>query len=402
MTQTLALLLDAYRELNSKKLFWITLGLSGLVVAVFAGIGVSKNGMTVFFWTIPIPGINTTTLPPETFYKLAFVQFGIGFWLAWIATILALVSTAPIFPDFLAGGAIELVLSKPIGRLRLFLTKYGAGLLFVMLQVAVFALACFLVIGLRGGVWDWRIFLAIPIVLCFFSYLFGVCVLLGMVTRSTIASLLGTLLFWFFLFMLNSAEMVTLTFREREALQVSTLTARIERMEAGTSKELDKRAAAESPAPPEGEPAPPAQPPKVYTQAELDTANPMLPGARRRLSDAKGNSSTLAAWNRGLFLAKTGLPKTAETVEVLRRSLLTKEEMKKFRVGDESADAPANNRRSRNRSNDDEIDMEDPELAGRIQDVIDQRSLWWVIGTSLGFEGIVLLIAGWIFVRRDF
>ena len=33
MMQTLALFLDGYRELNAKKLFWITLGISALVVA---------------------------------------------------------------------------------------------------------------------------------------------------------------------------------------------------------------------------------------------------------------------------------------------------------------------------------------------------------------------------------
>ena len=30
------------------------------------------------------------------------------------------------------------------------------------------------------------------------------------------------------------------------------------------------------------------------------------------------------------------------------------------------------------------------------------RSAWWSIGTSLGFEAIMLAIACWIFIRRDF
>ena len=34
MTQTCAIFLEAYRSLNSKKLFWIVLILSGLVVSV--------------------------------------------------------------------------------------------------------------------------------------------------------------------------------------------------------------------------------------------------------------------------------------------------------------------------------------------------------------------------------
>ena len=36
MRQTLALLIDAYRDLNSRKLFWITLIISGFVIIAFA------------------------------------------------------------------------------------------------------------------------------------------------------------------------------------------------------------------------------------------------------------------------------------------------------------------------------------------------------------------------------
>ena len=36
MSQTLAILHDGYREINSRKMFWVSLILSGLVVASFA------------------------------------------------------------------------------------------------------------------------------------------------------------------------------------------------------------------------------------------------------------------------------------------------------------------------------------------------------------------------------
>src|SRR4051812_24109175 len=104
MTQTLALLLDAYRELNSKKLFWITLALSGVMVVIFAAVGIDQRSMTFFSWHIPIPGLNARTLPPPVFYMTAFSKWGVGFWLSWIASILALISTAGIVPDFISGG----------------------------------------------------------------------------------------------------------------------------------------------------------------------------------------------------------------------------------------------------------------------------------------------------------
>ncbi|NRA58263.1 MAG: hypothetical protein HRU13_09155, partial [Phycisphaerales bacterium] len=43
--QTLALMIDAYRELCAKKLFWITMILSTIVVAAFAMVGINETGL---------------------------------------------------------------------------------------------------------------------------------------------------------------------------------------------------------------------------------------------------------------------------------------------------------------------------------------------------------------------
>ena len=42
MTAFIAMLVDAYRHLNSKKLFWITLGLSGVIVVFY-----NQNGKII-------------------------------------------------------------------------------------------------------------------------------------------------------------------------------------------------------------------------------------------------------------------------------------------------------------------------------------------------------------------
>ena len=66
--------------------------------------------------------------PPAVFYKQMFVSAGIGFWLSWLATNLALISTAGVFPRLSESGMIDMFVSKPISRLRLFVTEYLAGL----------------------------------------------------------------------------------------------------------------------------------------------------------------------------------------------------------------------------------------------------------------------------------
>ena len=230
MGQTIALFVDAYRELNARKLFWISLALSGLVVLAFAAVGVKENALTILWFQLDLP-LGQMGVTPEVFYKMLFLQLGIAFWLSWLVTILALVTTAGIIPEFISSGSIDLALSKPIGRVRLFLTKYATGLLFVGLQVTVFTLASFLVLGLRAGAWEPSLLLAIPVVVIFFSYLYAICVLIGLLTRSTMAALLLTLLVWFVFFALNSADALLLTFKHAKQAQVESVQRNVDRDE---------------------------------------------------------------------------------------------------------------------------------------------------------------------------
>src|SRR5436853_530300 len=114
MTMTAALILDAYRELNARKLFWISLFLSGVVVAAFGTVGINARGWSVLWFDVPSI-VNTSVVTPEAFFKLVFSNFGVDWWLNCLAIVLALISTAGIFPDFIAGGSIDLYLSRPIG-----------------------------------------------------------------------------------------------------------------------------------------------------------------------------------------------------------------------------------------------------------------------------------------------
>lgn len=382
MTQTLAIFIDAYRELNAKRLFWITMVLSGVVVAAFALVGITDTGLHVIVWDLPMQGINAKVFPPDTFYKLMYVNLGIGFWLGWLASILALVSTAGIMPDFISAGAIDLMLSKPIGRLRLFLTKYATGLLFVALQVSVFSVASFLVLGLKGGTWEPRVLLAIPIVTIFFSYLYCICALLGMITRSTIAALLLTLLAWFFMFGIGLTENIMLGGQKMLDGEIASLNRSIERNEAAIDRlkargdEIDFATASA-----------PLQQLLDKDQAELARNN----RTKRNLDIA----------HRITMGVKTALPKTTETIDLLERWMvdmqdlpgMNREQNETVRV---EMNAGGGDRRGpRNRGNEAEVQRE-------MLEELRSRSVWWVVGTSLAFEAVVLLIAAWIFCRRDY
>lgn len=375
--QTLALFLDAYRELNARKLFWIVLIISGIVVAAFGAVGYDEEtGLYIFHWSIGFEEL-TRIMSAEDFYKLLFVNFGISIWLAWIATILALVSTASIYPDLVAGGSIDLLLSKPIGRMRLFLTKYATGLLFVALQVTVFTVACFFVIGWRGGSWEFGLFIAIPVMVVFFSYIFAVCALFGIMTRSTIAALLLTLLVWFLIFGVHLTELQAMTVKHYRDVEIEFDEREVERLENRI----------------------------VSLNSDMETLGDDAEARDQKLFALKGVESDLDRVTQGLavkrdgldsvkrfqtimFASKTVLPKTAETIELLNRWLVDSAGL--FELGEEE-----NGQGSRG-------SRVERETQKRVAEEISQRPLWWVIATSLGFEAFVLALAGWIFCRRDY
>jgi ABC-type transport system involved in multi-copper enzyme maturation permease subunit len=399
--QTLALFVDAYRELNARKLFWITLGISLLVVVAFAGIGLNARGFTLFWWTIPHDLLNSRTIEPRLLYKFAFANFAIPIWLAWIATILALVSTASLIPDFVQGGAIELAVSKPISRARLILTKFITGLSFAALQVTVFTVACFIVIGIRGESWEWTIFLAIPIMVLFFSYLYAVCALLGLLTRSTIASLLLTLLFWFIVFGVNAAEVSLLQGREMQALRITQIEARIESLKAqqerqqqAVSQQEESTGGVGGDGEGGGAPANAASLRAAGAALASQTTQLSLERRHKQLDDARLWHTRLTRWQRWAFWGKTLLPKTSETIGLLDRYLLTRSELDKLRRTNQD---PAIRY-----DDEDDIRVSGRAVERRTSEELRSRTLAWVLGTSIAFEGAVLLALIGLFRRRDF
>lgn len=377
MTAFLAMVLDAYRELNAKKLFWITLGLSGMVVIAFGSIGFNEQGMSMFYglWQIDSEFVNSTTPWSRTLYVGIFSDFIVGLWLSWIAIILALISTCTIFPDFLADGAIDLVLSKPLHRVTLFAMKFGMSLMFVVLQVMVFCVGIFLCVGLRIGEWNWMIFAAVPVVTVVYSYIFAVCVLAGVLTRSAITALLLTLMFWSSLFGMQTSQSMLLQYRIRFEIETANAERRIE--------QLETRLAA----------------------IEPDSNDPGNAFARvdfqRRLEEARvdressiDGGAKLAPWHIPIRVITAVLPKTQPTVGLLSRWLKDSEG---FSIAGMMRGDMTGQRTSSLMP-----DPTDVEVTHRLEKKLEAYSGWYIIGTSLAFEALVLAAACIVFVRRDY
>jgi ABC-type transport system involved in multi-copper enzyme maturation permease subunit len=383
MTKTIALFIDSYRELNARRLFWIALVINVVAVMFCGALGIKDGTLTLFAWKTPIDPDFLRFINPAEFYKGLFTYFGVSIWLTWAATILALVSTTSIFPDFLAGGSIDIYLSKPISRLWLFIMKYLGGMIFVALQVTVFAIGGFLVLGLRANDWEPTVFLAIPLVVSVFSFLYCFCVLLGVITRSAIASLLITLLIWLGLFGTQTAESLLLEAATVHQLKIHTLERQL-----GQVTDVA---------------------PRSHRSNRFDLTHPrsyasMMPFGigqeskaqmERELADLKADK-TIERYHEIALVSVTVLPKTEVAVDLLRKVLL-KDESKV--VDDQSNASPdfQDDLQMRHMSPDQRDYLQHEILKAK-----DSRSVAWSLGTSFLSEILIVGIAAGLFVRRDF
>ena len=379
LRQTLAILHDAYREMNSKKMFWICLLLSGFAMACFAVVAVTETGLTFAGRDFASPYVAVTSQ-----YKFLFRYVIIEYWLTWGMLILAIISTAGIFPDFLSGGSIELFISKPISRLRLFFTKYLCGMLFVLLQVTIFAIVAFVVVGVRGTMWEPRLFLAIPIVLCMFSYLYALSILFGVLSRSTVASLLLTILIWALIGGAHFGEVRLLAMKNLKQRRVELLDRQLKAV----------------PTKPTTASSPSRGSMMDAMRKAFATGRPVAPtpALRERLQSTRNEAANdlhfWTFWHKVAMPLHLIAPKTSDTSDLLLHQLLTTDEFMQMTQGQPEDMAEQFGNQG--------IDPDLWRLNNEVESIRRGRTVQTTIGTSLIFEGIIVGIAAWIFCRRDF
>ncbi len=205
--QLWAIILDGFREALDRKIFWVLIGLSTMIALAMISISFEEDKITFFFGMADAETgrFNPLSALGRSNVVGLVVYFLLDALLAWVGIVLMVVATAGMFPNFLRHGGVDVVLSKPITRSRLFLYKYLAGLVFVFVQAGYFVVMTFLVMGLRWGVWSPGYLLAAPLLVLLFSYIFCISVLVGVKTRSTVAAVLLTVGAWMLSAMVTQA-----------------------------------------------------------------------------------------------------------------------------------------------------------------------------------------------------
>ncbi len=118
-------------------------------------------------------------------------------WLVGFAGVLAaIVVTASIVPRMLEPGSIDLLLSKPVSRWGLFLSRFAGGCAFILLVTGVLIVGLWLIVGTRLGIWNAGLLWTIPVFVFVFAVYFSVSALAGVLWRNAIVSIIVSLVFW--------------------------------------------------------------------------------------------------------------------------------------------------------------------------------------------------------------
>lgn len=341
--QTAAIFADTWRLLRARKLFWIAVLATLGICVLYASLGFHEKGFSLlFFWEIPNESVRSGSPGAELMALNAFYTLT-NYWTTLFGVILGLLTCASIFPELMSGGVIDATLSKPIGRWKLFFLKFVSGLMVAFILSSLAAVLVFFTLRWRVGLWHWPVFVSVPLSVILYSYLYAICVLLGVWLRSTLAALLLTLLAWLLIFSLRTAE-------------------------------------------------------DFSGQLSVDRTSTLT---NREASAERSTASTFYRVFKGMMAV---LPKTDETTDLIKRSVMRPED--KLRQREDEIDKQV------------ESHLQLAEMLGKgavpkevlRQQVVQslaardamQKSPAYILGTSLAFEACVLLLAGWLFVRRDY
>lgn len=127
----------------------------------------------------------------------------------WLGILLALFASASLFPDLQSSGRVELLFSKPLGRIRI-LAGHVVGVWSAVAVLALYLLGgVWIIMSLKTGVWNFRFLLSLLIVIGMFAVMYAAVMLMGALTQSTALALIVSYGLIFVSMVLAGAEQIS-------------------------------------------------------------------------------------------------------------------------------------------------------------------------------------------------
>ena len=131
------------------------------------------------------------------FLEPIFLGIVIKLGLAFLTVLVAIIVTSPIIPDTFRSGSLHLLLSKPISRILLYLSKFFGGCSFALLNITYVLVGLYLIAGIRFEIWNHGLLACIPLLLFVFIIFYSISGLAGVVWQNTIVCVVACMVFWF-------------------------------------------------------------------------------------------------------------------------------------------------------------------------------------------------------------
>ena len=119
-------------------------------------------------------------------------ETGFAGFLYLLCTFLAIFATAHLVPRMQEKGTIDLYLSRPVGRVKLLLSRYLAGLLLAASNVIYLMVSIWAIVAWKTGVMNSRFLMAGAIIMLVIATLLAFAFLIGVITSSTAVSIMTT------------------------------------------------------------------------------------------------------------------------------------------------------------------------------------------------------------------
>jgi ABC-2 type transport system permease protein len=110
---------------------------------------------------------------------------------------LLIVLSSSFIPSMLEKGSVDVLLSKPISRVNIIIGKYISVVLFAFLIIAFLISLIWLMISIKSGIWHFSYLQSIIWFTLIFAVLYSLVLLTGVLTQSTVLSIIINLLLLF-------------------------------------------------------------------------------------------------------------------------------------------------------------------------------------------------------------
>jgi len=200
-----SLLKDGYENLTEERMRRVNRLLIGKALPKL--VKPNASSMSVYYWFYHHPAWDINYSQQEIAFGASSITSGIfDKFLLSIGLLVGIVVTANVMPQMFDPGTLNLLLSKPITRTGLYLTRFAGACTQIAICAAYLFTGTWLWLGFAIGVWDQAFLWSIPIYVLVFAIYYCVSALIGLLYRSPILAVVATVVFWATCFAVGKAN----------------------------------------------------------------------------------------------------------------------------------------------------------------------------------------------------